>query len=632
MALDCDHDVSLLMRESSRASIDRSHREKNHRHSLLLDKVMQGRLRTSSSRLIQLPAEILSDIVDLLSDDKPTLASLALVNSDCRQLARCCQFAEVHFDYSLRIHQLIAELANEPSLHLSQPGIAACIRTVTFASRPRYVQEIHRQLYESVYGHEKESVTRERRDVLRREGNTHYTLLRAVAVQAISELPNLETLILRDGFSLDKECIERITRCAAQHIVLDGTAIDASWSLRPPLTPPTWPIRSLCLNIQLAFAKVREHHQGGNGVTHPLTNFFSTLFQLCSPTLETLSWSYMEFTRNYSIPVSIGNIITIFPRLRHLQLASIKLDEIAISSFFASPLKSLDLTGEILASAGTLRCEPFRDLESLVVPDLPREASACKRIAEFMTCHNGIRRLYIHEHDESFGNSAHLDRYILPALNSPDWNNLQSLSLAWGLSTVGQLPNIHYKAQVPVAALEVIGRIVSLEQLSLCSGHRSGRQHQWAVNHNELYHHFSRLKGLKRLALVRDTYLIPGDEMNFEQYYELRLVTAQEKIDAHARPELDGNDKTKMEDINEEDDPQKQIWERAHRNRMLEQAEKYAIILPKLEWIFCGQRQMSFTKAHEGITQPRIAVPLTQGRDECCKHIESSFRKWDSYS
>ncbi|KAH7230279.1 hypothetical protein BKA59DRAFT_428773, partial [Fusarium tricinctum] len=628
MALDYDHDVSLLMRESSRASINRFYGEKNQRHSLLLDKVMQGRSRASSSRLIRLPAEILSPIVDLLSDDKPTLASLALVNSDCRQLARCCQFAEVHFDYSLRIHQLIAKLANEPSPQLSQPSIAACIRKITFASRPRYVKEIHRQLYESIYGDEKESVTRERRDVLRKEGNTHYTLLRAVAVQAISDLPNLETLILRDGFSLDRECIQRITRCVAHHIVLDGTPIDESWSLRPPLTPPTWPIRSLSLNIQLAFAKVREHHQGGNSVTHPLTNFFSTLFQLCSPTLESLTWSYMEFTRNYSTPVSIGSIITLFPRLRHLQLAWIKLDEIAISSFFASPLKSLDLTGEIVASAGTLCCESFRDLESLVIPDLPREASACKGIADFMTYRKGIHRLYINEHDEAFGNSAHLDRYILPALDSPDWSNLRSLSLAWGMSTVGQLPNIQYKAQVPAGALEIIGRILSLEQLSLCSGRRSGRQHQWAVDHDELCYHFSRLKGLKRLVLVRDTYLTPGDEINFEQYYELRLISAKEMIDANKRPELDENDKTQIEDTDEEDDPQKYIWERAHRNRMLEQAEKYAAILPKLEWMFCGQRPMSFTKVYEGITQRRIAVPLTRGRDECWKDLESSFRKW----
>jgi hypothetical protein len=47
---------------------------------------------------ISLPTDILVDMVDLLADVKPALASLALVNSDCGYLARSCQFAEIHFE------------------------------------------------------------------------------------------------------------------------------------------------------------------------------------------------------------------------------------------------------------------------------------------------------------------------------------------------------------------------------------------------------------------------------------------------------------------------------------------------------------------------------------------------------
>ncbi|KAL6893440.1 hypothetical protein GGI43DRAFT_413342 [Trichoderma evansii] len=87
-------------------------RDADTRRCLLLDTIMQGRKRESHCRLLQMPTEILADIVDLIADDKPALASLALVNSDCRYLARSCQFAEIHFNYSNRGQQLLRHLAN----------------------------------------------------------------------------------------------------------------------------------------------------------------------------------------------------------------------------------------------------------------------------------------------------------------------------------------------------------------------------------------------------------------------------------------------------------------------------------------------------------------------------------------
>jgi hypothetical protein len=49
-----------------------------------------------------MPTEILADIIDLLSDKKLTLSSLALSNSDYQQLAYCNQFSKAHFNYNLQ--------------------------------------------------------------------------------------------------------------------------------------------------------------------------------------------------------------------------------------------------------------------------------------------------------------------------------------------------------------------------------------------------------------------------------------------------------------------------------------------------------------------------------------------------
>jgi hypothetical protein len=134
------------------------------------------------------------------------------------------------------------------------------------------------------------------------------------------------------------------------------------------------------------------------------------------------------------------------------------------------------------------------------------------------------------------------------------------------------------------------------------------------------------------LALVRDTYPIPLPGIDVERYYEFRYSGDQEQIDARKRPELDQTEKPLLsiqpesEEYDERDDFQDQLWERAHRNRMLEQAEKYAATLPGLEWIFCGQRPMGFKRKLEGSTAPPIAEPLTKVRDECYTFLQSTFR------
>ncbi|KAM0344793.1 hypothetical protein ACHAPU_007168 [Fusarium lateritium] len=309
-----------------------------------MDSVMQGRPRASTSRLIQLPAELLAGIVDLLSNYRPSLASLALVNNDCRQLARCYQFAEVDLDYSPQVRQLISRLAQESRAQSQKPSIAPCIRRVTFASRTQYLAQEHRQLYESIFGQGAESVTNEERTIYRDESNSQYNALRALAYKAISTMSNLETFIWRDGQSLDSDFIQTVTRCGAQHVELDMITIDEAWPLRPPLTPPPWPLRSLDLRVHLA-SRAYQDLDDGRLKTHPMTNFYRTLFQLCSPTLESLTWSYMETDFNLKLPLSIGDDVMSFPRLRHLRLAYLKLDSVAVSSFLASGSDNVD-TGE----------------------------------------------------------------------------------------------------------------------------------------------------------------------------------------------------------------------------------------------------------------------------------------------
>ncbi|KAF5668260.1 hypothetical protein FDENT_11876 [Fusarium denticulatum] len=602
MEFDLSRDFRSLMRgKTSRPGADNFGRENNRPRSLLLDMVMQDRPRVSSCKLLQLPAEILAEIVDLLSDDTTSLESLAEVRTDCQQLAYCSYFAQVTFNYSLEARQFASNLVEEKEAKFV---CGSCTRKVIWAPDPQHVANTHRELYESFYD-EDVDLTEEQERVLYDEACVEYVAARAAAVEAISSLPNLETLIWKDEYSLDKDLFEKITRCSARHIEPDGPAIGDAWSLTPPLTPMTWPLRLFKLDVSLAHDKWNEMKAKGETGTHPMTRFFSTLFHFCSPTLESLTWTYSGETSD--VLVSIGETAVSFPRLRYLKLQSVKLDSVAISSFLAAPLKSLDLYEMVLTNSLTSLCEPLRDLEEVSVSHPPTETSACIGIAEFISKHTGLRKLYLQENLEG---TRYLDDIILPTLSSLDFGNLKSLSLAPG------------ETQIPDASLQMIGRLVSLEQLSLSAGRPCEWEYYWDVDHDNLRHHLSPLQRLTKLALSHDTY--PSCDGTLPSgFYYIRHTQPKSVEEANARPELD------VEVMAHRGDEYMSRWERTHRNRILDQAEQYAAIFPKLEGMFCGQRLMGFVKTPEGQCGLPKAVPLTKKRGQSRMYFETIFRGSD---
>lgn len=78
---------------------------------LAVDRVMENRPFKSTIGPLQLPYETLS--FNLSYIDPTALPSIALVNSDCRQLARSSQFRSVCFNYSYGAQALIMQLLQE---------------------------------------------------------------------------------------------------------------------------------------------------------------------------------------------------------------------------------------------------------------------------------------------------------------------------------------------------------------------------------------------------------------------------------------------------------------------------------------------------------------------------------------
>ncbi|KAK1243958.1 hypothetical protein MKX08_002096 [Trichoderma sp. CBMAI-0020] len=507
-----------------------------------------------------MPSEILADIVDLLADDKSALASLALVNSDCRYLARSCQFAEIHFDYSNQSHQLLVHLAKEAlrktDLTTRTFPIGVCVRRVTFASRPECVTACYEELHNSIFSERANLYSQEQRDKLRQEAKAHYIALRKLSTLVITyAMPNLEVFTWEDPFSVDDNFLKEVSRCSAQHVRLKRFKLDKLWLMEPPLVPALWPLRSLDLDVELACgwdadqpeSEVIRERTLTEALENPISGFFETLFQRCAATLESLSWQHMGIWSKGSI-----------------------------------------------------------------------------------SQHKHVHKLFVHERD-----TTHLDRLVVPILAEGGFNNLRCLSLAWGGEGVSDLTTSH-EFHIPEAAIMTLGTIASLERLSLRAGNNFGWRHQWLIDHDKLRQHLRPLSRLKMLALVRDTYPISSfSHMDVEQYYSLRLVGESERADARARVDLDIEATSSVvdthdmmenqQDEDEESEAEVQIWERAHRNRMLAQAEAYAAVFPALDWVLCGQRPMGFHCELENHTSHKKAIPLTQHRDECYTFLNRTF-------
>lgn len=614
------------------------------RGGLLLDTIMQGRKRESQCKLLQMPAEILAVIVDLLAGDTPSLASLALVSSDCCHLARSYQFAEIHFDYSSRAQQFLTHLAEEAlrktDVTTRTFPIGICVRRVRFASRPECVIACHQELYDSIFSDSASLYSPEQREKLLQEAGEQYAAFRNRSVLAITRvMPNLEVLTWEDQFPMDNKFLNAISQCSAHHIKLEKVKIGGSLLMKAPSISALWPLRSVDLDIRLAQgleadwleAGLLQGHASSQELDNPMSEFCKTLFQGCAATLESLTWRRMgRWSRGR---ISLGLYPLHFPLLRYLRFGPVLLSPLAFTSLLSPSLKylelpsSMDNLGECLVAS-----EPLRRLESLIISRLPLQSQECDYVAEFIRRHKHVNKLLVHEPDSHLRGSTHLSRIIVPILAEGGFNNLRCLSLAWGRESMGSVTRSH-EIYIPDSALTTLGSIVSLEQLSLRAGNNNRWGNKWLVSHDKLRQYLGNLSRLKMLALGCDTYTITSfNHINAENYYDLRLVGKSEHKEARARENLGFSGALEVVDTcdtieNErhEGEDLVKIWERAHLNRMLAEAEAYAAIFPALEWILCGQRPIGLQCNTKSLEPYKLAIPLTQYRHECYDFLDKTF-------
>ncbi|KAF5986643.1 hypothetical protein FCOIX_1457 [Fusarium coicis] len=138
----------------------------------------------------------------------------------------------------------------------------------------------------------------------------------------------------------------------------------------------------------------------------------------------------------------------------------------------------------------------------------------------------------------------------------------------------------------------------------------------WPIDRRKLQAHLQSLKNLMMLVSRGDTYTPRvNEDPGHIHYYGQAYANAEDFQTAKDHPEL-------APFVEKGRSDSRIAWSHAYLYRMLEYARGYRAVLPKFEWILCGQCPMKFVEEAQGVVQPH---PISKERDECKSFIGRVF-------
>ncbi|OAL42714.1 hypothetical protein IQ07DRAFT_338930 [Pyrenochaeta sp. DS3sAY3a] len=593
-------DLTLLMSPTFSGSKDDFGKEFEKLSPLSFDRINEGQPFSSDFLLCRLPVELLWQVVKLIAEQD--LENLALVNRDCRQLARSRQFAIIKLDYSDRAFGILDILAKEcrersrKPATIMAPSIGACIRKITVAADPRWITHRYKvELSEDFLALDPE-VRKDRLDQACNDFFGRYIPKINLVLSNAQAIPHLESLTWADSSPVDGNFFKAIVSLNLRHLALERLSLGEHFLLDLSTENCRWRLESLNLHVE-----------PGDKQRTSMSLLTSKLFCLASPTLKSLTWASSFNLHSNSVvqPPDLGTGRPAFRCLRELHVDTLTryhpswLD-ILIQPGGLSPLRSLEI--DICKNEAVMEffcnCGYLPNLEVFVWRAIGFGMKNTSLAFLQANCH--IRKLRIDGAAPGF-----LEDEVLPLLCSR-FDHLTSLAIRW--------PEDH--DYIPRKALDQISRLQGLEQLWISSGFQAGWKHTWVTDHAALQSCVRNLPSLRKLALSRDTY--SDQSLNGqagaepERYYEDKVLRNLTTI--MSRPFFQEGDIEKKLD---------RTWEMQHQNDMATLAASYAFILSNLEWIYLGQRPMRIARSNSlGTAQP---VFLSKERDDCWTFLRRLF-------
>ncbi|KAM0800361.1 hypothetical protein BDR22DRAFT_805996 [Usnea florida] len=544
---------------------------------LWFDRVSEWRKPVSTTKLLNIPVEVLALVVQKVPEI--SLASLALVNSDCRQLARSRQFASLHFDYSDRTLAIIDKLKEEATDRsnlgglTSKPALGPCIRRLTVATHPRWINYRHNVELREVFSAPPDK-ERSRRLAAAYHAlfGTYYPSIQDLLSNR-TVLPHVELLDWEDKITLQPSFFDAIAQSTVQHLKIYRIHVDKLFAIHVPTSQPSrsWQLRSLYLDVLPAKSN-RELD---------VSCLCTSILRACAPTLQSLTW---ESCRGGHITTDGLGSCPRFPSLRHLRLGFLRFADVCyLSELVNDGLNSLDVdTNSSSASSEFFDCRgriPALKIFVWKAFTLPESQSLA-----FLRANPQISKLSIPWAQPA----TLLEDRILPLL-AESFANLTSLGLVWAALSI------------PFEAIETITKITTLQQLHLSAGNQCDWRHDWLIDHGIMRRYLRHLPFLKKIAFSRDSYS-NGFTETCERYY------------------VDGL--RSIEDF-ENGNHTRENFEEDHRQSILREADDYLEEKPQLEWLYFGQIPMDVE--HSLDRGRRIARPLATERDSCWTLLQEMF-------
>lgn len=571
---------------------------------LTFDRVNEGQNITSSFPWFQLPIELLTHVVSNLTTED--LATLSLIDRNCRQLARSVQFATIRFSFSTNSIQLLQHLCKEGIYrftgsndnegdNMSQFFIGQCVRRFTIACDRRHVEH----LMDSVYG------TVDNASGLAELWKLYRTCICSIEQCIITALPNLELFRYVDMVPLPWTVLLALSQRRVKHILLDYFDIGLGYKGEeiPGMLWQTvdWSsVETLRINFsrdldnKVVTIKIGQHLLKSISRTcRTLVVEGSHIGLAEAGTLKELSW----------------------PRLRRLGLTQSASNRIpCVNYIFAAGAPSVPsihslwvgwIDDPILLNFGHIP-----SLRKVIVEDM----SMVTRDAHlgFLSSNPQLTSL-------SFTfpiKGVTIRETLLPLLITARFTSLSVLRLTSASTRFSR------------RALSAIGLITSLEKLWISAGSQTGWRYDWFIDHGLVQKALRNLRNLHDLAFTRESYHCEdyrnhADEQVSKAYYSTPILppgvsedSFLSREDLHVLNTFDTYTFMRRATF---------VWEKWHKKRMLGIATEYVNLFQSLNFLYLGEYPMATVKEREGDKLVRRVIPLSEERDCCLDLLDS---KW----
>ncbi|KAH8742409.1 hypothetical protein F5883DRAFT_596651 [Diaporthe sp. PMI_573] len=204
-----------------------------------------------SNGLLTTPVEILANILKYIAEDKKALASLAFVNSDCRQLARSYQFSAILPRLQSQPLELLIRLVKEGQErdinHAQRQPFPLCqdFKDLPAVEKDKSLEDAN-QAYFDVY-------------------------IPDIGFVLRKSLPNLEYLAWEDPVLLDRPFFNSLVHSSIKQLKLCKVRVLEDFEVEIPPSG-AWPLRSLDIEMELAQRGQCPTADANSGEQHSLVD------------------------------------------------------------------------------------------------------------------------------------------------------------------------------------------------------------------------------------------------------------------------------------------------------------------------------------------------------------------------